>query len=161
MSDRLSLSTRVGVCLRDASLRLGVAESCTGGGLAQALTAVSGSSDYFECGLVTYSNVAKMRLLGVPEDLLTLHGAVSEPVAQAMAEGVLACSVADWAISTTGIAGPAGGTSEKPVGMVCFGFAGPDQLRVTRTDYFSGDRHEVREAAVAAALSGLLSLLTS
>ncbi len=116
-----ALAAALGQTLLEAGYRIVTAESCTGGLVAAAITAVAGSSDWFERGFVTYSNEAKCELLGVPRVLIDEHGAVSEPVARVMAEGALAHTPADCALSVTGIAGPGGGTPAKPVGTVCFG----------------------------------------
>jgi nicotinamide-nucleotide amidase len=137
--------------------QLAVAESCTGGLIAAACTDLAGSSAWFERGFVTYSNAAKTQMLGVPETLLAQHGAVSEPVAAAMAQGALQRSHANLAASVTGIAGPSGATSGKPVGMVCFGFATVAGVSVV-TKQFSGDRAAVRQQAVDYALDQLLNL---
>jgi nicotinamide-nucleotide amidase len=138
--------------------QLAVAESCTGGMIAAACTDLAGSSQWFERGFVTYSNAAKTEILGVPEALLAQHGAVSEPVAAAMAQGALLRSRAQIAASVTGIAGPSGATAGKPVGMVCFGFATAAGVSTT-TMQFAGDRAAVRQQAVAFALAGLLKAL--
>ncbi len=135
---------------------LATVESCTGGGIAQALTDVPGSSAWFECGWVTYSNAAKTRQMDVDPALLESHGAVSEAVAAAMVTGGLARSTADLALSVTGIAGPSGGTPDKPVGMVCFGWQIRDGAVRTETRYFDGERHEVRRQAMLHALASLL-----
>ena len=111
---------RLGTLLSNEQLKLVTAESCTGGWVAQSLTAIAGSSAWFDRGFVTYSNEAKQEMLGVPADTLAEHGAVSQPVAVAMAEGALRNSRADWAVAITGIAGPTGGSPQKPVGTVCF-----------------------------------------
>jgi nicotinamide-nucleotide amidase len=132
------------------------AESCTGGGIAAALTALSGSSRWFERGFVTYSNDAKVESLRVQPQTLVAHGAVSEPTVREMAAGALAASRAQWAISVSGIAGPDGGTPDKPVGTVCFGWAGPGRRVRVETCCFAGDRAAVRRAAVIHALEGLL-----
>lgn len=137
---------------------LATAESCTGGLIAGACTDLAGSSRWFERGFVTYSNAAKSELLGVPAGLIAQHGAVSEEVAAAMAAGALAHSAAQVALSTTGIAGPGGAVAGKPVGTVCFGWAGPGGVRTERL-VFSGDRRAVREQAVAHSLQGLLRFL--
>ena len=135
---------------------LAVAESCTGGWLAQELTALAGSSQWFERGFVTYSNAAKRELLGVPEDTLTAHGAVSEATVRAMALGVLARAPVDWSVAISGVAGPAGGSPEKPVGTVCFAWAGKAAGCEVQTCHFAGDREAVRRQAVLQALRGLL-----
>ncbi len=127
--------------------------SCTGGLIGATLTAIGGSSDVFERGFITYSNEAKTEMLGVSAILIETEGAVSEDVARAMAEGALSRSRADFAISVTGVAGPSGGSVEKPVGLVWFGLAG--RGRATRTDHhvFPGDRSGIRLATVAHALA--------
>lgn len=135
-----------------------VAESCTGGWIAKALTDVAGSSGCFGYGVVSYSNEAKESLLGVDSAILAGHGAVSEATVRAMAKGVLAVSGADLAVAVSGIAGPDGGTPEKPVGTVWFGFARRREDRVeddARLEHFDGDRATVRARSVATALSGL------
>lgn len=130
------------------------AESCTGGLIAGLLTAIGGSSDVVDGGAVTYSNAAKTRMLGVPAALITTHGAVSEPVARAMAEGARATAGVDLAIAVTGVAGPGGGTAEKPVGLVWFGLASPAGI-TAESQIFPGDRTAVRLATVRHAI-GLL-----
>lgn len=137
---------------------LATAESCTGGLIAGALTAMAGSSAWFERGWVTYSNAAKAQELGIDPTLINTHGAVSEAVAAAMAEGARISASTDFALSVTGIAGPDGGTPDKPVGTVCFGWAGPAQTR-TETQHFTGDRQQIRELSVAHALAGLVALV--
>jgi nicotinamide-nucleotide amidase len=137
---------------REAHLRIATAESCTGGMIAAALTAIAGSSDVFERGFVTYSNEAKAELLGIPMALIVEHGAVSEPVARAMAEGALARSAADVAVSVTGIAGPGGGSPAKPVGLVFIGMAGGGDATAVERHVFTGDRDLVRLASARSAL---------
>lgn len=137
---------------------LATAESCTGGLIAGACTDLSGSSAWFERGFVTYSNAAKTELLGVPAVLIEAHGAVSEEVARAMATGAVQHSPARVAVAVTGVAGPTGGTDEKPVGLVWFGFALPGQV-LTEQMHFTGDRAAVRAATVHHALTRLLELL--
>ena len=137
---------------------MAAAESCTGGLIAGACTDRAGSSDWFERGVVTYSNAAKTELLGVPADLIAAHGAVSEPVARAMAAGALAHAPVQVAVAVTGVAGPSGGSADKPVGTVWFGWATPDGV-ATEHQRFSGDRAAVRRATVAHALAGLLQRL--
>lgn len=134
------------------------AESCTGGLIAGACTDLSGSSNWFERGFVTYSNAAKTELLGVPATLIETHGAVSEEVARAMAAGALKHSHSQVAVAVTGVAGPTGGTAEKPVGLVWFGFALPSSV-LTEQMHFTGDRAAVRAATVKHALTRLLELL--
>jgi len=155
-----ALAVALGDALRKHRLHVATAESCTGGLIAGAITSVAGSSEWFERGFVTYSNEAKHEMLGVPQALIEAHGAVSEAVAHAMAEGALARSRADCALSVTGVAGPGGGTPAKPVGMVCFGWAlrgGP--IVVVETRQFGGDRNEVRVASVEVALGRLIALV--
>ncbi len=135
---------------------LAVAESCTGGWIAKCLTDIPGSSRWFRAGIVSYSDVAKTRLLGVPALLIERHGAVSEAVARAMAEGALAAVAADCAVAVTGIAGPGGGTAEKPVGTVWFAWADRDGTTRAAFARFEGGREAVRRAAVARVLRGLL-----
>lgn len=144
--------------LKARGLMMATAESCTGGLIASACTEVSGSSEWFERGFVTYSNAAKHELLGVPAALIEQHGAVSEPVAHAMAAGAVAHSPAQLAVAVTGVAGPTGGSPEKPVGTVWFGWATPTGV-VTEHQRFDGDRSAVRQATVRHALAGLLQRL--
>lgn len=160
MTDFDSLATRLGAALAARGEMLATAESCTGGWAAQCVTAIAGSSGWFERGFVTYSNAAKMELLGVPETTLARHGAVSEATARAMAQGALAHSRADWALAITGIAGPGGGSADKPVGTVCFAWASQAGC-LARTAHLAGDRAAVREQSVALALSTLIDLLES
>jgi nicotinamide-nucleotide amidase len=136
---------------------MATAESCTGGQIAAACTDLAGSSAWFERGFVTYSNAAKHELLGVPMALIEQHGAVSEPVARAMAEGAMARSQAQVAVAVTGVAGPTGGSAAKPVGTVWFGFATPAGV-VSEMRRFDGDRAAVRAATVQHALVRLLAL---
>jgi nicotinamide-nucleotide amidase len=152
------LAIRVGNKLRDGRLMLATAESCTGGMVATAMTDISGSSGWFERGFVTYSNQAKTEMIGVPAELIDKHGAVSEPVARAMAEGALRNSRAQVSLAITGIAGPGGGTPEKPVGMVSFGWSNRLHTSV-ETLVFKGDREQIRVQAAAHALRGLLALI--
>ena len=142
--------------LRALGLRLATAESCTGGLIAAALTHVPGSSDVVECGFVTYSNDAKTEMLGVAAALIAAHGAVSEPVAAAMAAGALAGSIADVSVAVTGIAGPGGGSADKPVGLVWIGFARRGGAARTERCVFPGDRAAVRAATVARVLEIVL-----
>jgi nicotinamide-nucleotide amidase len=145
---------------RASGLTLVTAESCTGGLVAGALTAIAGSSDVVDRGFVTYSNTAKTQMLGVPPTLLAQHGAVSQPVAVAMAEGALKASGAGLAVSITGIAGPGGGSADKPVGLVCFALAGRDRPTLAREMRY-GDlgREAVRLASVRTALDMLIEAL--
>ncbi|UCV18694.1 CinA family protein [Ferribacterium limneticum] len=156
MSELEKLAESLGRLLIERGEWLAAAESCTGGWLAQSVTAIAGSSTWFDRGFVTYSNAAKVDMLGVPESVLERHGAVSEAVARAMAQGVLAHSRADWSVAITGIAGPGGGSPDKPVGTVCFAWAGKDAGCEAQTCLFSGDRAAVREQSVRHALNGLI-----
>ena len=135
------------------------AESCTGGWAAQALTTVAGSSTWFERGFVTYSNAAKQELLGVRPETLERHGAVSEQTALEMALGALQRSHGTLSLAITGIAGPGGGTAEKPVGTVCFAWARKDHKASAETRHFAGDRDAVRQQSVVHALGRVLELL--
>jgi len=153
------LAQAVGHVLRQRGLTLAIAESCTGGWIAQSITSIEGSSAWFERGFVTYTNVAKRELLGVSATTLARQGAVSEGTVRAMAEGALANSHADVALAVTGIAGPGGGSAEKPVGTVWIAWAGKRLETVGRRYSFSGDRAQVRRQSVAAALSGLIDFL--
>ena len=152
------LVEQLAIRLRERGWMMATAESCTGGLIAGACTDLSGSSEWFERGMVSYSNAAKTALLGVPADLIKTQGAVSEAVARAMASGALTHSDALCAVAVTGIAGPTGGSAEKPVGTVWFAWATPTGLFSERQQ-FSGDRASVREATVIHALAGLVSRL--
>ena len=158
--DTLStLATIVGARLKERGLLLASAESCTGGWVAEAVTAIAGSSEWFERGFVTYSNAAKMEMLGVSAATLEAFGAVSEQTAGEMATGALVHSHAQLALSITGVAGPGGGSAEKPGGMVCFGWAGEGGAPLVITRNFSGDRESVRRQSVICALQGVLERL--
>lgn len=154
-----SLSATVGAELSKRKLMLACAESCTGGWVAEIVTATAGSSEWFERGFVTYSNTAKQEMLGVPADTLERHGAVSEETVRAMAEGAVAHSRAQVALAISGIAGPGGGSSGKPVGTVCFAWRMADAPPVAETRHFPGTREEVRRQASVHALQGLLARL--
>jgi nicotinamide-nucleotide amidase len=154
-----TLATLVGAKLKAKGLMLATAESCTGGWVAQAVTAVAGSSDWFERGFVTYSDAAKQEMLDVSARTLAAHGAVSEQTAREMAAGALAHSRAQVALAITGIAGPTGGSREKPVGMVCFAWAIRGGVVSAVTHRFNGDRESVRRKSVIAALQGVLELV--
>ncbi|MDY7579861.1 CinA family protein [Herbaspirillum sp. RTI4] len=160
MDHRNNLAARLGDALNTRKLVLTTAESCTGGGVAQAITDIAGSSAWFDCGFVTYSNASKNELLDIPEALIAQHGAVSEEIAAAMAEGALANSSANVSLSTTGIAGPGGAVPGKPVGTVCFAWTIGDRTQTERL-VFDGDRQSVREQSVLHAMQGLLKRLTS
>lgn len=161
MNELEILAQELGSALLARGEWLAVAESCTGGWLAQSVTAIAGSSGWFDRGFVTYSNAAKVDMLGVSETTLDRHGAVSEATARAMVQGVLAHSLADWAVAITGIAGPSGGSLDKPVGTVCFAWAAKDGGCEAQTCHFTGDRGAVREQSVRHALSGLLQRLAA
>jgi len=150
---------RIGELLNESHASLAIAESCTGGWVAQQITAVSGSSNWFDRGFVTYSNISKTEMLGVPEQTLSDFGAVSEQTVHAMAQGVLLNSHADWSLSVSGVAGPGGGTDKNPVGTVWFAWAGKEGFLRSESCYFTGDREAVREQAVKHALSILLMCL--
>ena len=150
-----ALARKVGRRLKASGAKLATAESCTGGWVAQAVTAISGSSAWFERGFVTYSNEAKQEMLGVKRATLKKHGAVSEETAREMAKGALKNSRATIAVAVTGVAGPTGGTPGKPVGMVCFSWATKKALR-SETRRFRGNRERVRRQSVVHALKGVL-----
>lgn len=155
------LAAQLADALRRRGWKLAVAESCTGGGLGYLLTSLPGSSDWFERGFVTYSNTAKREMLGVTAATLSQHGAVSEATARAMAKGALTHSAAEIAVSITGIAGPGGGTPQKPIGTVCLACAVQDGALCVMTRRFAGDRHQVRAGAIEAAIQLLLQYLNS
>ena len=144
---------------RKKNLKVVTAESCTGGLIAAALTAIAGSSDVVDRGFVTYSNEAKREMIGVPWDAILGHGAVSEPVARAMAAGALARSDADIAVSVTGVAGPGGGTNEKPVGLVHFGAVRAGFEPIVERHVFPGDRDQIRRRTVLTALAMVSALV--
>ncbi len=152
-----ALVVEVGRVLAEREWRLATAESCTGGLVAGAVTDVAGSSGWFDRGFVTYSNEAKVELLGVRPETLARFGAVSAETAREMAAGALARSRADVAVAVTGVAGPSGGTPDKPVGLVWFAWAVKDRPAETESRRFPGDREAVRDASVREALSGLLA----
>ena len=159
-SSRLyELAKRVGAALKKRKLMLAAAESCTGGWISEAVTMVPGSSDWFERGFVTYTYISKREMLGVKEETLAKHGAVAEEVVREMAEGALERSHAQVAIAVSGVAGPTGGTPEKPVGTVCFAWAMKEGKTRAETKCFSGDREAVRRQSVEHALMGVLALL--
>ena len=159
-----SLTQQLAQILLAKGFKIALAESCTGGLLAAQLTSLAGSSDWFERGFVTYSNQAKEESIGVPKELIERYGAVSEEVAKAMAEGALNHSLAQVSAAITGIAGPGGGSANKPVGMVCFawGMQVDDQIQTrSQTKQFSGDRQSIREQACVYAIESLLAQLTA
>ncbi len=153
------LSERVGRALAARDWTMATAESCTGGWIAEVVTATAGSSAWFDRGFVTYSNAAKQEMLGVGGDTLVRHGAVSERTVREMAAGALAHSHAQVAVAVSGIAGPAGGSADKPVGMVCLAWAIVGQPLRATTRHFDGDREAVRRQTVECALGELLTLL--
>ena len=154
----LQASQLLGHHLTQSRTTITTAESCTGGGIAKALTDVSGCSAYFGGGFVTYSEQSKQRFLGVSTDALQQQGVVSETVAQEMAEGAREAFPADYAISVTGYAGPGGGTEDKPVGTVCFGFSSARGNTLTYTCHFSGNREAIRQQSVTFALITALEI---
>lgn len=156
-----SLAKQVGESLLSLGWTLATAESCTGGSVAAALTDIAGSSQWFERGFVTYSNASKVEMLGVDARTLADGGAVSEMTVREMVGGALARSRAQVALAISGIAGPGGGTADKPVGMVCFAWGVAGAEPVTRTDYFQGDRAAVRARSVTVALQGVLDVIAA
>ena len=156
-----SLAARVGEALRQRGETVATAESCTGGGVSMAMTAIAGSSRWFERGFVTYSNEAKQEMLGVNAETLRTQGAVSAATVNEMAKGAIAHSRADWSLAISGIAGPDGGTPDKPVGTVWIAWAGPQGVLRNERFLFAGDRQAVREQAGLCALEGLLALLNN
>ncbi|WP_416467930.1 CinA family protein [Pseudomonas sp. LFS044] len=154
-----ALSTRLGEHLRRLNAQVTTAESCTGGGIAEAITRVPGSSAWFEAGYVTYSNSQKTRQLGVPEPLFSQVGAVSQEVVEAMARGAQVASGARFAVAVSGVAGPDGGSPAKPVGTVWLAWADGEHV-ISERRHFDGNREAVRRQTVIAALDGLLQLGT-
>lgn len=155
----MDLLVKVSELLKEKNLKIATAESCTGGLIGHTLTNISGSSEYYDRGIISYSNRAKMELLGVPEELLEKYGAVSREVAEAMAEGIRIRSKVDIGLSTTGIAGPTGGTKEKPVGLVYISVSLKDKTVVKRFQ-FHGNRLENKNSTCKAALEMLLEILS-
>lgn len=153
------LSHKTGMALKDQDLMLVTAESCTGGGLSFYITAIAGSADWFERGFVTYSNEAKMEMLNVESGTLAEFGAVSEQTARQMAEGALTHSRADISVAITGIAGPDGGTENKPVGTVWLAFARRNHKTRTLLIHCNGNRETVRNKTIEAAFNTLLEML--
>ena len=152
------LAADVGFALQSAGLQLVTAESCTGGWVGEAITAIAGSSDWFDRGFITYSNAAKREVLGVAAATLSQHGAVSEETAREMALGALKQSRAQISVAITGVAGPGGGSADKPVGTVCFAWAKNDAALRSERRLLKGDRTEVRRQSVLIALRGILGL---
>jgi nicotinamide-nucleotide amidase len=155
-----TLAARVGARLREKRALLVTAESCTGGWVSQAVTAIAGSSEWFERGFVVYSNAAKEELLGVRRETLQRYGAVSEQTARELALGALARSKGTISVAVTGVAGPSGGSATKPVGFVCFAWATKAGAK-SETRNFAGDREAVRRQSVVRALEGVLEALDS
>ncbi len=153
------LAVKLGAELRKRGQMIATAESCTGGWVAQAITAVAGSSAWFERGYVTYTYISKREMLGVASDTLGEHGAVSEPTGREMAAGALERSHAQLAVAVSGTAGPSGGSPGKPVGTVCFAWAIEGHVE-SDTRHFDGDREAVRRQSVAHALQGVLKILS-
>ena len=153
------LAEKVGAALKSNRRMLVTAESCTGGWIAEAVTMVPGSSEWFERGFVTYTYISKREMLGVKEETLGRHGAVAEEVVREMAAGALARSHAQVAVAVSGVAGPGGGTPQKPVGTVCFAWSKKDGAPRSETKHFPGDREAVRRLSVEHALKGVLALL--
>lgn len=153
----IHLATELGACLRDLRWHVSTAESCTGGGVAQAITAIAGSSGWFDAGFVTYANAAKEKLLGVDTKTLATQGAVSQAVAEEMACGALRVSGANLAVAITGIAGPSGGTVSKPVGTVWLAWVWEHQIR-SECYTFMGDREAIRRQATVAALREMINI---
>jgi len=156
--DLEAVAQKLGRALQERRSRMATAESCTGGWIAKAVTDVAGSSQWFDGGIVAYSNAAKIALLGVPADVLAAHGAVSEEAVCAMAEGARARLAADFAVAVSGIAGPDGGSADKPVGTVHFAWAAPGGVTAARR-IFAGSRETVRRLTVALALERLVDLV--
>jgi nicotinamide-nucleotide amidase len=156
VSERYELAEKLGSILRKRNLHIAVAESCTGGGLSSAITDVAGSSEWFDRGFVTYTNRAKQDMLGVSSTVISVHGAVSQETVCAMAEGVITNSNADVSVAISGIAGPGGGSPEKPVGTVWIAWADTMQPIHAQCYFFKGDRAAVREQSVLVALEGLI-----
>lgn len=148
---------QIGELLIQSQACLATAESCTGGWIAQQITALPGSSNWFERGFVTYSNISKIEMLGVSEQTIEIRGAVSEQTVQEMAQGALQHSHADWSLAVSGVAGPGGGTAENPVGNVWFAWASKEGYLRSELRHFEGDRVGVRGQAVINALVGLVS----
>jgi nicotinamide-nucleotide amidase len=155
------LAAEVGAVLKARGYALATAESCTGGWIGAAVTAVPGSSEWFERGFVTYTNVAKHEMLGVGKNVLREFGAVSEQTVAAMVAGALAHSHAQVAVAVSGVAGPTGGTPAKPVGTVCIAWGLSRGQAVAETRLFSGDREAVRRQSVECALAGVLAIVKS
>jgi nicotinamide-nucleotide amidase len=151
-----ALAARLGEALKARRMMIATAESCTGGWIGEVLTAIAGSSTYYDRGFITYSNQAKQEVLGVAPETLKQYGAVSEETARAMAAGAIVHSRADVAVSVSGVAGPGGGSAHNPVGTVCFGWTIGNEVPQSARRHFDGDRESVRRQSVAFALLGAL-----
>ena len=158
-STALLMAERLAEALLVSGSKLVTAESCTGGGIGYVLTSIAGSSQWYERGFITYSNESKQELLGVSHHTLVSYGAVSEQTAAAMAQGAIDNSHADISVAVSGVAGPAGGTKDNPVGSVCFGWSERDGETKTARIVFAGGRQQVREQSILMAIQGLLDVL--
>ena len=162
LNKKHELAQQLGLALLESEATVASVESCTGGGFAYAITEVAGSSQWFNQSWVTYSNAAKEKLVNVPAQILDENGAVSEPVVKRMAENGAKLANADYCVAISGVAGPSGGTEQKPVGLVWFASSGPGVIQtLTFSRRFSGDRKEVREQAIVVAFEKLISCLTN
>lgn len=161
MDTLITLSEQLGQLLKEKGHVLALAESCTGGLASAAITEIAGSSSWFDRGFITYSNTAKQQMVNVSPETLTQYGAVSEETATEMAIGALNNSQADITGSITGIAGPSGGSINKPIGTVCFAFALKNGLLITTTQHFSGDRQQIRHQSVVYLFNGLMDVMKS
>lgn len=161
MDTLITLSEQLGQLLKEKGHVLALAESCTGGLASAAITEIAGSSSWFDRGFITYSNTAKQQMVNVSAETLTQYGAVSEETATEMAIGALNNSQADITGSITGIAGPSGGSINKPIGTVCFAFALKNGLLITTTQHFSGDRQQIRHQSVVYLFNGLMDVMKS
>ncbi|MYB35427.1 MAG: nicotinamide-nucleotide amidohydrolase family protein [Gammaproteobacteria bacterium] len=159
MDSLFQLSSRIGESLVAGGQTITAVESCTAGGVAYALTMVPGSSEWFHRSFVTYTNQAKTDLVGVPQELFIDHGAVSLEVATAMSRGAQKAALSDYSIAITGIAGPGGGSRDKPVGTVCFGWADPDSEVSVERMMFTGDRASIRSQSIHHALMRMLAIV--
>jgi nicotinamide-nucleotide amidase len=152
----IELASSLGNALKARRILMATAESCTGGWVGRIVTAVPGSSHWYDRGFITYTNQSKQDMLGVSAETLELHGAVSEETVREMAEGAITHSQAELSVAISGIAGPSGGSPNKPVGTVCLAWAGGDKATTSMTCHFAGDREQVRYQAVQTALEGLI-----
>ena len=157
----IDLAAAIGARLRELDCTVSCVESCTAGGVAHAITAIAGASAWFRCGYVVYDNAAKVEMVGVAAELIDAHGAVSEQVAASMAENGLRAGNADFCVAITGVAGPGGGSAEKPVGTVYFSWAGKNRPTRTKRQHFEGGREAVRAQSISFALRGLLDMIAA